>query len=119
MHITAAQVAHMKKYSEESFLRRVIQFAVEGQKADPDDPELRHKCEELVRRARKFGFSTELEVATFTVCGFSYGIDFHANKDLPFRQILTDKETDFASKADKMVEILENSKNGSDGSNQT
>lgn len=107
MQITSAQVAQMRKHSEEAFLRRVMAFVVETEEVEADDPELRSRCEALIQQARNFGFSTELEVATFTVCGFAYGPDFHTDTDLPFHEILADPQTDLATKADKMVEILE------------
>jgi hypothetical protein len=107
VHISAVQVAAMNKYSEEAFLRRVMEFVVEMDGDEADNPELRPQCEALIQEAREFGFSTELEVATFAVCGFTYGPDFHSDTDLPFRHILSDPRMDFATKAGKMVEVLE------------
>jgi hypothetical protein len=107
MQITAAQVAIMRKHSEEAFVRRVVRFIAEQQNLPASEPSLRARCEDLVQRARSFGFETEFEVATFVMSGFTFGMDFDRQEGLPPHQILIDLEIEPQIKAERLSVVLD------------
>ena len=97
----------LSQAAEHQFLNRLVELASDLVREDVLDPDLRIQCAKLRDRARRLGLLTEFEIASFVACGIYFGTDFDSRKDLVFRQILLEPDTEPRLKAAQMVSVLE------------
>jgi hypothetical protein len=114
--ISASVFATLDQRAEQVYLKRLMDQVAGLGMASGTQEEVLTRCGELVRSGRAAGFSTELELAAWVVCGFAAGSDFHQHQ--PYRRILDNSDLEASSKAEMLMMVLDHTESSESDDNE-
>jgi hypothetical protein len=103
--ISAFSCAVLEQDIERAYLDRLLIQVTGLGIGSGTEEEIRTRCRQLVRSGRAAGFSTELELAAYVMCGFAFGTEFDERP--PYREILRNSALTASSKTKILMMLLD------------